>query len=63
MTSSMAIRPAKAPYWRGPRTRAATIVKPYVATFMTAIATAMLEPPCVISRRRAPRALEVITPA
>ena len=37
----MAIRLAKAPYWRGPRIRAASIVKPYVATFMTPIATAI----------------------
>ncbi|GAB2447381.1 hypothetical protein GCM10027062_31350 [Nocardioides hungaricus] len=45
MTSSVAIRLAKAPYAWGPSRRAAIIVKPYVATFMTAIATAMEPPP------------------
>ena len=32
---------ARAPYGRGPRRRAATMVKPYVATLMIPIATAM----------------------
>ncbi len=43
-TISVAIRPARAPYSVGPRIRAATIVKPYVARFMTPIAMAMLVP-------------------
>ncbi|GAA1144994.1 hypothetical protein GCM10009606_25250 [Nocardioides aquiterrae] len=45
ITSSVAIRLANAPYAWGPSRRAATIVNPYVATFMTAIATAMAPPP------------------
>ncbi len=36
---------ARAPYSTGPRTRAARIVKAYVVTFMTPIATAMTRLP------------------
>ncbi len=43
-TIRVAIRPARAPYSVGPRIRAARIVNPYVAMFMTPIAIAMLVP-------------------
>ena len=52
MTMSRAVRPATAPYSLGPRTRAHTIWKPYVATFITAMATAM--PALPRSRPRRP---------
>jgi hypothetical protein len=41
ITSSVAIRLAKAPKVLVPRIRAAIIVKPYVATLITAMATAI----------------------
>jgi hypothetical protein len=44
MTRSVAIKLAKAPYACGPRKRAASMVKAYVATFMTAMATPMPAP-------------------
>ena len=53
ITSRVAIRPAKAPYAGGPSRRAAIIVKPYVATFMMPIATA-IEPPPPSSEPRRP---------
>ena len=43
-TISRFITAANAPYWSGPSARAAMIVKPYVATFMAPIATAMTPP-------------------
>ena len=48
----VAIRAANAPYSAGPSSRAAIIVKPYVATFMTPIATAIELPLLSIRRRR-----------
>src|SRR4051812_41997414 len=44
ITSSVAIRLARAPYGLGPSRCAARTVKAYVATFMTAIATAIPAP-------------------
>jgi hypothetical protein len=51
MTSRVAIRLANAPYACGPRSRAAAMVKPYVATFMIPIATA-IDPAPLSSRVR-----------
>src|SRR6476469_4907546 len=45
MASRVAMRPSNAPYVWGPSSRAATIVKPYVATLMMPIATAIDPPP------------------
>ena len=62
-TSSSAISEATAPYAGGPSARAATIWKPYVATFMVRIATASPPLPRIRARNREGRsAPSAVTP-
>ena len=50
MTSTVAIRPAIAPYAAGPRIRAATMVNAYVVTFISPTERAMSPVPRIMRR-------------